>query len=125
MITTRYTGEDIPIDLTLTNYDGSLIDPTAFVAITIYLMDVKGSVLAKFKDPETEGYEPLEVDAAKVRLWLQSALTKTLKDKKMKLEVNIEEYADELDDDAQNTIIKSDEFQITYAAIGAESHTSV
>lgn len=121
MINTRYTGEDIPVDLTLKNDDGEVIDPTTMIAIIIYLVGDKDAVLNKYKEPETEGYDTLEVTATYVRLWMQSDLTKTMANKKMKLQVNLQESAPELNDAFQNTIIVSEEFQIKYVAIGAES----
>ena len=121
MITTRYTGEDIPIDLTLLNTDGSLIDPTSLTEITVYLVNSGGTLLSKYKEPETGGYETIEVDSSKVRVWLKASLTILLKDKKMRLEVNIQEQNTELEDGFKNTIVISEEFQIKYASVGSES----
>jgi hypothetical protein len=121
MITTRYTGEDIPVDLEFETDDHTPIDPTSLLAIIIYLVGDKDVVLNKYKEPETEGYDTLEVTSTYVRLYMQSDLTKTLANKKMKLQVNLQESAPDLNDGFQNTIIVSEEFQIKQVAIGAES----
>lgn len=121
METIRYTGEDIPIDLTLQNDDGTAIDPTTLDAIYVYLVDSSGATIEKYAEPEKEGYEPLEVDENKVRLWLQSALTAELANKKLHIQLNIEEANADLDDGRQNTIALSDMLLIKHAAVGDES----
>ncbi|MFU8844009.1 MAG: hypothetical protein ACNA7V_09410 [Bacteroidales bacterium] len=121
METIRYTGEDIAIDIELKNDDGTIIDPSAIPAITVYLVDQGGAVAAMYAQPEREGYEPLIVDDAKIRLWLQSPLTKTLANKKLHIELNLQEAAPELDDGKQNTIALSDQIIIKHALVGAES----
>lgn len=121
METIRYTGEDIPIDLTLQNDDGTAIDPTTLDAIYVHLVDSSGETIEKYAEPAKVDYEPLEVDETKVRLWLQSALTAQLADKKLHIQLNIEEANATLDDGRQNTIALSDTLLIKHAAVGAES----
>lgn len=121
MQTTRYTGEDIAIDIVMNNDDGTLIDPTTLDAIYVYIVDQDDQVVAKYADPEKVDYQPIEVTETKVRIWLQSDLTKTLAGKRLHIELNVEQANDDLDDSKQNSIVLSDELFIKDVPIKAES----
>jgi hypothetical protein len=118
MAQTRYTGEDIAIDLILKNYDGSVIDPTTLELIKIMLVDSEKVVHRTYQFPDDPQFDNLVVEPTHVRLWIQSAVTQLLANKKMQLQTSIQEIAPELQDGFQTTISLSEEFVIKMVAVG-------
>lgn len=116
----RYTGEDIPMDITLTNEDGTLVDPTDLDGVDVYAVDQDGTVLLKAADPAKDGYVELEVTETKIRMWLQAASTRNWAGKKIHLEVAIHEEETDLDDGYQTTIATSDLILIKDVKLKAE-----
>ncbi|MBN1340728.1 MAG: hypothetical protein JXA03_15470 [Bacteroidales bacterium] len=122
METIRYTGEDIPVDITMTDTDGAAINPTELAGIKVYVCD-KDQVILKAAEPAEPEYEELIVNESFVRLWIESSVTAELAGKKLHFEVAIYETEAALSDGLQTTIAVSDKLLIKNALIKAEEQT--
>lgn len=118
MAQTRFTGEDIAIDLILRNYDRSIIDPHTVSIITVFLVDSDKVVHRTYQYPDDPQFDNLVLSEGSVRLWIQSAVTILLANKKLQLQTKIVEVAPELQDGFQTTISLSEEFIIKMVAVG-------
>jgi hypothetical protein len=120
MATTRYTGEDIPVDITLKDDAGTVIDPNTLTGIKVYVLDSDKNIILKGAEPQTTGFNPLILSETFVRLWLESDLTVTLANKKLYFEVAIFESESDLDDGIQTTIAVSETITMKDVKIKAE-----
>jgi len=122
MATTRYTGEDIPVDITLKDDAGTVIDPNTLTGIKVYVLDSDKNIILKGAEPQTTGFNPLILSETFVRLWLESDLTVTLANKKLYFEVAIFESESDLDDGIQTTIAVSEIITMKDVQIKAEEY---
>lgn len=122
MATTRYTGEDIPADITLKDDAGTVINPNTLAGIKVYVLDSDKNILLKGAYPETMGFSPLILSDTFVRLWLENDFTVNLANKKLYFEVAIYEDESDLTGGLQTTIAVSETITMKDVQIKAEEY---
>jgi len=104
MTTIRYTGEDIPVDFTLKDDEGAVIDPTTLAGMKIYVLDTDKNILLKGSSPGSPGFDNIILQETFARLWLPKSFTVDIPNKKLQFEVAIFETESDLEGGIQTTI---------------------